>query len=151
IWKKVQIECQGVQRRRFPSPIPNTQPAHKHWAVLMMFDGIDSIDWAKLSHSHGTAEQVPAQLDALTTGSEDARRKALDYFWEYMLHQGSRYEASPYVVRFLFEALEDPACLIQRELIDLLLALGVGYGESFLPFGYDLEEEERRFKGNQWG
>jgi hypothetical protein len=115
-----------------------------------MFDDVGSVNWGQLSHSHGTAEEVPSRLAALTGQSADGRRESLDYFWEYMLHQGSRYEASPCVVPFLFEVLENPGCAIQRELIDLLLALAVGFGESFLPCGYDLEEEERRFEREAW-
>src|SRR5262245_16481851 len=103
-----------------------------------MLEEVNSVNWKKLSHSHGTAEDVPRHLAALTSQSAKLRGRSLEYFWEYMLHQGSRYEASPYVVRFLLEVLESPGCLIQRELVDLLLALGVGYAESFLPYGYDL-------------
>jgi hypothetical protein len=115
-----------------------------------MLENVASIDWAKLSHSHGTAEEVPARLAALVGPSEDDRTAALEYFWEYMLHQGSRYEASPYVVPFLFEVLENAEFPLQRELIDLLLGLAVGYGESFLPYGYDLRKEEQRFEEQSW-
>jgi hypothetical protein len=115
-----------------------------------MFEGANAIDWTKLSHSHGTCEQVPARLRMLLANSKQERSAALEYFWEYMLHQGSRYEASPHVVPFLFEALEAPKCVIERELIDILLALAVGYGESFLPGGYNLDEEERRFQEKSW-
>ena len=111
-----------------------------------MFETISTIDWANISHSHDTAEDVPVQLAALAGTDKKAQDAALSYFWEYMLHQGSRYEASPNVVPFLFEVLESTTCSIQRELIDLLRALGVGYGGTFLPFGYDLKEEERRFQ-----
>lgn len=116
-----------------------------------MFEKVDSIEWAKLSHAHGTAEDVPLHLFALVDGTKEECDQALGYFWEYMLHQGSRYEASPYVVQFLFEALEHAAPKIQRDLIDLLLGLAVGYGESFLPFGYNLEVEEKRFSERSWG
>jgi hypothetical protein len=115
-----------------------------------MFEQLNSVDWANLSHSHGTAEGVPRRLHALLGPTEGERSAALNYFWEYLLHQGSRYEASPHVVPFLFEVLDHPDCRIQRELIDLLLALAVGYGESFLPHGYDLAEEERRYRAKQW-
>lgn len=115
-----------------------------------MFENVGSVDWRSLSHSHGTAEEVPAHLAAIVGTSDEDRTAAFKYFWEYMLHQGSRYEASPYVVPFLFEALENVEAPIQRELIDLLLGLAVGYGESFLPYGYDLEREERRFEEKSW-
>jgi hypothetical protein len=115
-----------------------------------MFENIGSVEWAKLSHSHGTADEVPARLAALVGPSDGDRAAALEYFWEYMLHQGSRYEASPYIVPFLFEVLENAVFPLPRELIDLLLGLAVGYGESFLPFGYDLEQEEQRFEEKSW-
>ena len=115
-----------------------------------MFEDLDSIDWKSLHHSHGTAEEVPSQLRALASGSEHDAEDPLNYFWEFMLHQGSHYEVSPYVVRFLFEVLDSDTCCIRRELMDLLLGLAVGFGESFLPRGYHLETEERRFKDESW-
>lgn len=115
-----------------------------------MFEQLSSIDWQALSHSHGTAEDVPSRLATLAGPSADDRTEALDYFWEFMLHQGSRYEASPYIVPFLFEILQQPECTIRRDLIDLLLGLAVGYGESFLPYGYDLVTEEQRFRKGSW-
>jgi hypothetical protein len=115
-----------------------------------MFENLGSVEWAKLCHSHGTAEEVPARLAALVGPSDEDRAKALDYFWSYMLHQGTRYEASPFTVPFLFEALEDAEFPLQQQLIDLLLGLAVGYGESFLPEGYDLEKEEQRIEEGSW-
>lgn len=109
-----------------------------------------SPDWANLMHSHGPADDVPPRLAALKSPSSHDRSEALSYLWECLLHQGTRYEASPFVVPFLFEILEDAECRIQREVIDLLLALAVGYGESFLPFGYDLVREEQRYAQNAW-
>ena len=115
-----------------------------------MFEEVRSINWKELSHSHGTAQDVPDHLAALVKGTKQERDEALQYFWEYMLHQGSRYPASPYVVRFLFEALDHVDRTTQRQLIDMLLALAVGYGESFLPFGYDLNVEEQRYTQEEW-
>ena len=115
-----------------------------------MFENIHSIDWGNISHSHGTAEEVPARLEALVGQSAKDRDEALSYFWEYMLHQGSRDEASPFVVPFLFEVLENVEPPLQREIIDLLLGLAVGYGESFLPYGYDLEKEEHQYQKKLW-
>ncbi len=74
-----------------------------------MFEDVNSVDWKNLSHSHGTAEEVPARLAAVVGPSDKDRGAALEYFWEYLLHQGTRYEASPFVVAFLFEA-----CITQR-------------------------------------
>lgn len=115
-----------------------------------MFEAVSSINWANLSHSHGSAEEVPEKLVALTSSSADEQEEAIGYFWEYMFHQGSRYEASPYVVPFLFEALEQSSPPLQHQLIDLLRALGIGYGERFLPRGYDLAKEEQSFRNGSW-
>ena len=115
-----------------------------------MFDDISKIDWANLSHAYGTCEDVPQKLAKLVDGNEEERGLALGDLWEHMLHQGSRYEASPYVVTFLFEMLEAVDDLMRPSIIDFLLSLGVGYAESFLPFGYDLEVEENKFKQDEW-
>lgn len=116
-----------------------------------MFESLNAVEWEKLSHSHGSAAEVPARFAALVGESDEKRDAALEYFWEFMLHQGSRYEASPYLVPFLFEVLDASQFPLQRQLIDLLLGLAVGCGESFLPYGYNLETEERRFKDKSWG
>ncbi len=115
-----------------------------------MLEEVDSINWAKLEHSHGTAEDVPAHLQAIAGTSEEARDAAFSYIWGYLLHQGTRHNSCPYIVRFLFELLEAPGCPVQQRLIDLLLALAVGYGEFFLPYGYDLAKEEQRRQEDDW-
>jgi hypothetical protein len=108
------------------------------------------VEWSQLHHSHGSAVDTPVHLAALMGASEEAHEDALNYFWGYFIHQGTQCEACPYVVPYLFEALGSPNCVIRRELIDLLLGTAIGYGESFLPYGYDLKVEEQRFKEEAW-
>src|SRR4051794_37130187 len=116
--------------RSAPDPAASDYPVTSS-GLSTMFENVGSVEWARLTHSHGTAEEVPAHLAALVGPSDGDRAEALVYFWNFMLHQGSRYEASPYIIPFLFEALEDAKSPLQPQLIDLLLGLAVGNDESF--------------------
>ena len=68
-------------------------------------NAIDGVDWPNLKTAYGTAIDAPRHLRALISGSSQERPAALDYFWNNIWHQGTRYTASPFVVPFLFEAL----------------------------------------------
>lgn len=38
-----------------------------------MFEDLNSIDWASISHAYGTAEAVPRHVTALLSDSEEER------------------------------------------------------------------------------
>ncbi|MDG4757500.1 hypothetical protein [Micromonospora sp. WMMD710] len=74
-----------------------------------MLDGLDDIDWARLGHAYGAADDVPGQLRALLSLDPATRDEALGDLYTNVFHQGNRFEASAYVVPFLLEMLADPA------------------------------------------
>lgn len=59
--------------------------------------GVDEIPWATLNHCFGASDDIPGLLRETAAGSEEALEK-LD---GYMVHQGTLFEATPYLVGFL--------------------------------------------------
>ncbi|MBZ0316245.1 MAG: hypothetical protein K8L91_07500 [Anaerolineae bacterium] len=71
-----------------------------------MLEKLDSIDWANIHHSHGTAEQFPQWIRDLTSPDEKVWYKAWDNLREYSNHQDDLYDVTPYVVPFFTEILQ---------------------------------------------
>ena len=73
-----------------------------------MLEGLDTIDWASLTHAHGPATDVPELLRSLV--SEDAERwmQACAELHETIWYQGTVFPASAAVIPFLFELLIHP-------------------------------------------
>ena len=97
---------------------------------------LDAVDWERLGHAYGTAADVPGLLRALTT---DTHERALDALYGNIFHQGSRYEAAAHAVPFLLGLVADPATPARADLVLFLGALAIGYDESHLPSGVDVE------------
>ncbi|MFI6236981.1 hypothetical protein ACIBD9_25755 [Micromonospora sp. NPDC050784] len=114
-----------------------------------MLDGLDDIDWARLGHAYGAADDVPDQLRALLSPDPAIRDEALGDLYTNVFHQGSRFEASAYAVPFLLELLADPATPDPAAMLALLSALAVGYDEGFLPEGFPVAEYRRAAEGGR--
>ncbi|MEU3643193.1 hypothetical protein AB0E59_07410 [Lentzea sp. NPDC034063] len=99
--------------------------------MTIMLDGLDDVDWAKLKHAYGPADDVPGQLRDLVSPDESVRTAALDELFGNIFHQGTIYEATPHAVPFLLEAL--PECPEQETLLLLLTSIVTGYDERWLP------------------
>ncbi|GLY50872.1 hypothetical protein [Lentzea sp. NBRC 102530] len=99
-------------------------------------DGLDQVDWARLSHAYGPADDVPAQLRDLVSPDERIRLEALSDLNGNILHQGTIYEATAAAVPFLLQALTAPECDEQPQLLDLLCHIAVGHDEGWLPAGF---------------
>jgi hypothetical protein len=113
-----------------------------------MLNGVDKIPWDKLTHAYGTAEDVPQNLHALTSPDETVRAEAWMFFWGSVIHQGTVYDVTAYVVPFLLELLQAPDFVDKPSLLRLLAAyaqgssyhaahadldLSVGYGDVGSP------------------
>ncbi|MBG6105280.1 hypothetical protein IW249_005694 [Micromonospora vinacea] len=114
-----------------------------------MLDGLDDIDWARLGHAYGAADDVPDQLRALLSPDPAVRDEALGELYTNVFHQGSRFEASAYAVPFLVELLADPATPDPAAVLGLLSALAIGYDEGFLPEGFPVAEYRRAAEGGR--
>ena len=59
-----------------------------------MLEGLDKIDWSKLTHAYGAASDVPDLLRRLASGDGEERKAAIFAFHANIWHQGTVYEAT---------------------------------------------------------
>jgi hypothetical protein len=114
-----------------------------------VLDGLDDIDWARLGHAYGPADDVPGQLRALLDPDATVRDEALGELYGNVFHQGNRFEASAYAVPFLLAMLTDAATPDPAAVLGLLSALAIGYDEGVLPDGFPVAEYRRAAKGGR--
>jgi tetratricopeptide (TPR) repeat protein len=88
-----------------------------------MFEALDQVKWSTLSHAYGDASDVPGLLRALGSPRPAVRQEALWGLFGNIVHQGTRYEASPHAVPFLLELLAAPGAREASGLMGLLVAL----------------------------
>ena len=100
-----------------------------------MLEKLDDVPWAQLNHAYGPATDVPEQIRNLAHPDANTRSEAMDELCGNIVHQGTRYEATPYAVPFLYELVEDRRVASRREIIALLVYIAIGYEELYLPDG----------------
>ncbi|MGV9456172.1 hypothetical protein [Streptomyces sp. NPDC003635] len=89
------------------------------------------IDWGKLEHAYGSAEDVPALLRAMASEDAEAREEATEELVSSLCHQGTVYPASVHAVPELARlALEGPGH--RAELLWLLGGIADGDGRAEL-------------------
>jgi HEAT repeat protein len=103
-----------------------------------MLDQLDCVPWAELTHAYGSASDVPGQIRALRSSDPKVREKALWKLYGNIFHQGTRYQATPHAVPFLYELLRDPESPERDRIAYLLVNLALGYEEAYLPDGVSL-------------
>jgi len=103
-----------------------------------MLENLDSIAWSQLTHACGAATDVPAQIRNLASANEGERGNALWELYGNIFHEGTRYQATPYAVPFLYELVTAPETPDRHEIVYLLVSLALGYEESYLPDGLDV-------------
>ncbi|PSK67513.1 hypothetical protein B0E53_00492 [Micromonospora sp. MH33] len=114
-----------------------------------MLEGLDDIEWRRLGHAYGAADDVPGQIRALRSPDPAERDDALGTLYTNIFHQGGRYQASAYAVPFLLELLADPATADPAAILALLTSLAVGYDENFLPGGFPVTDYRRAAEGGR--
>lgn len=93
-----------------------------------MLEGLSAIDWGKLHHAYGTAEDVPDQLRALISADAKKRDDALHELFGNIHHQSTIYEATAYAVPFLWEILARSASCDRTGIVSLIGAIANGGG-----------------------
>ncbi|KAF5621517.1 uncharacterized protein FTJAE_11238 [Fusarium tjaetaba] len=106
--------------------------------------GLDSIDWSKLNHTYGPADDVPHILRELQSTNPDVYKTALDSCWSNIYHQGTRYSASVEAIPFLYALLDSPATKDREVILFLIVSLAIGNPDWAVPNGIDIKEWEER-------
>jgi hypothetical protein len=104
-----------------------------------MLENLDKVSWSKLRHAYGAAADVPSQIRSLASANEGERGQALWELYGNIFHQGTRYQATPYAVPFLYELIAAPETPDRHDIVYLLVNLALGYEEYYLPQGLDAE------------
>jgi hypothetical protein len=102
-----------------------------------MLNQLESIPWSTLLHAYGPASDVANQIRALASTDAETRKQALWELCGNIFHQGTRYQATPYAIPFLYELLRTANTPDKHDIIYLLVNLALGYEEAFLPDGLD--------------
>ncbi len=100
-----------------------------------MLEKLDTIPWKELQHAYGSAADVPDTIRSLTFSDKELRKKALWVLYGNIFHQGTRYEATPYAIPFLFELIESEYIEERHKLIYYVVHLALGYENSYLLEG----------------
>lgn len=100
-----------------------------------MLENIDKVDWANLKHAYGSAVNIPENIRNLASLDDEIRDRALNKLYGNIFHQGSRYEAAPYAIPFLYELIDSESIRDKHKLIYYLISLALGYEEEYLPTG----------------
>ncbi|GLW34133.1 hypothetical protein Areg01_70700 [Actinoplanes regularis] len=88
-----------------------------------MFSGLHAIDWASMHHAHGSAEEIPALLEAMRSPDADERSRALSDFYGSVHHQGDVYPSTAASLPFLLELVGDPATPDRHKIVALLISI----------------------------
>ncbi len=95
-------------------------------------------NWSELEDAYGAATEVPNQLAALASTSEEERNLAYKFCYSNLFHQGSRYSASVAAIPTLFRLALTQDTPDRGDLIQLLLHLAVGYPSYYLTGEFGL-------------
>lgn len=107
-----------------------------------MLEKLNDIPWSKLLHAYGAADDVPDQIRDLASPIQKKREQAISQLYGNIFHQGTRYQATPYAVPFLYELLAEENTSDKEIIIYYLIHIALGYPEAYLPKGMDKEEFE---------
>lgn len=98
------------------------------YGCVQMLDGIEGIDWHRLNHAYGPADDVPELLRSLTSPNEKTREDSIRKLFGNIWHQGTVYEATIYAVPFLIELLTSKETRCKSGVACLLASIVNGYG-----------------------
>ncbi|MEM7759934.1 MAG: hypothetical protein AAF298_17665, partial [Cyanobacteria bacterium P01_A01_bin.40] len=80
-----------------------------------MLEGLDVIDWENLESFEGCltafdpVTEIPNLLRKFLSSDPEERSYALGRLYENLLHQGTRFSATPYVIPFIIELCSEPS------------------------------------------
>ena len=114
-----------------------------------MLEALETIDWAKLTHAHSEASNVPRLLRSLLSEDADLRINALSTLHEQIWHQGDVNPASATAVPFLYELLTHSDVQDKWAIVSLLGSIATGEGAWERNLRNDGEERCRTILARQ--
>lgn len=111
-----------------------------------MLEKLDTIPWSELQHAYGSAADVPNNIRGLASSDKEIRKKALWTLYGNIFHQGTRYNATPYAIPFLFELIENQNIEERHKLIYYVVHLALGYENSYLLEGINPRQIKAELK-----
>lgn len=84
---------------------------------------LEAVDWGRLSHAYGSAQDVPIYLRNLGSEEAEIRHQALRALVMTILHQGSLYSATVAAIPFLLRLVAAPSHPARLETMDLVLMI----------------------------
>jgi len=103
--------------------------------------GVDDIDWHKLQHAYGSADDVSDQLHRLADGDDSS----IEDLFGNIYHQGSLFEATAYTVPFLWRLLAAQGEIGHSGIAALLSAIAEASGSQ--RSGWAEKSREEVWKG----
>src|SRR5689334_21001111 len=96
-----------------------------------MLETLDSISWSDLKHAYGDASNVPDLIRELASPEPEIYENALGELFYTVIHQGTVYSSTAYVVPFFCELLEAPHVQNKPHLLYYLatIARGASYAD----------------------
>jgi len=105
-----------------------------------MLETLHTIPWNTLEHAYGSASDVPDLIRALASPEQQTYQAALGHLWGSVIHQGTVYSSTAYVVPFFCELLEAAEVQNKTALLDYLAA--IAHGASYCDV--HIRQPERR-------
>ncbi|HTK05595.1 MAG TPA: hypothetical protein VL485_00350 [Ktedonobacteraceae bacterium] len=96
-----------------------------------MLETLDAVPWSELEHAYGEASEVPDLIRELASPEQEVYEGAIGRLGYTVIHQGTVYSSTAYVVPFFCELLEAPEIFNKVELLDYLatIARGASYSD----------------------
>ena len=105
-----------------------------------MLETLNSIPWNELEHAYGEADEIPDLIRDLASPEPEIYERALGRLWITVIHQGTVFSSTAYVVPFFCELLQAPD--VQNK-TDLLFYLAhIAHGSSY--HNANIREKEHR-------
>ncbi|MBI2933034.1 MAG: HEAT repeat domain-containing protein [Planctomycetes bacterium] len=99
-----------------------------------MLEGLQKIDWAKLTHGYGRATDLPDLIRTLVCGTLSEREDAISGLWAALWHRGRLSAATVVAAPFLLELLEEASVEAKDAILVLLAHLASGRAQRERPW-----------------
>lgn len=113
---------------------------------MTIWNKIHEADWAELDTAYGAAEDVPDQLEALRSASDEEALRAAGKLSGGLCHQGAFVSSAALpALPFILDALEECSAGVQQELLNMLVGMADCTGPDAVdPWEHQLGKELRR-------